>query len=156
MQTAAVAGDLAVPVAAKTTALSIARAVNQTGAGLLIDGDVVKTAVVGWEAGVGRGANFKVAAVGKSLGVGLRAGGCLEVVPGVEVGGRALEEWVNEQFCAGHGDHEGHVGGWRVAVVVVVGVVGVGQVGSPALLSGGAASRNVGGGKRAVFPADAA
>ena len=156
LQATAVAGDLAVPVASKAATLSVVGTVHQTGAGLLVDGDVLEAGVVGWETGVGRGADFKVGAVRKALGVLLGTERRLEVVPGVEVRRLALEKRVNKQLGARHGDGERKVRRRRVAVVVVVGVVGVGEVGAPALLAGGAATRNVGCGERTVLPADAA
>ena len=82
----------------------------------------------------------------------MRARGCLEVPPRIKEGRFALEQRVNEEFGAGHAEHERHVG-WRcVAVGVVVGVVGIGQVGPPALLAGGTSRRRVGSRQRPVFP----
>ena len=71
LQTTTVAGDLAVPVASRATALSVVGAVHQTGAGLLVECNDLETAVVGREAGIRRGANLKVATIRETLAVRL-------------------------------------------------------------------------------------
>ena len=145
LQATAVARDFAVPVASKPAALCVVGAVDEARTGKLVDGDVAEAAVVGREAWIWRRADLEVTAIGKPLAVRLGASGRFEVVPGIEVGGLALEERVDKQLSAGHGDDERQVGRRRVAVIVVVGVVGVSEVCSPAFSARGASCRDVGG-----------
>ena len=155
LQATAVARDFAVPVVSKSAALGVVGAVDEARTGELVDGNVVEAAVVGREAWIRRRADLEVTAVGKPLAVGLGSGGRFEVVPGIEVGGLALEERIDKQLSAGHGDDERQVGRRCVAVIVVVGVVGVSKVCPPAFSTGGATCRDVGGRKGAVLPPDA-
>ena len=124
----------------------------ETGAGLVVNGQEIPLLGVvngaGREAGIRRGADFHVGAVGKTNRVLLGTVTSFEVVPGVKGGRFALEQRVNEQLFAEHGDREG-------LAVVIVRVVGVAQVRPPTFRAGLAPGRRVRGGQRPVFPTDA-